>query len=157
MPTRRKTVYLANAYGFSTQQRATLLPELVSALESLGLEVWEPFERNNQTAGLEPGWAYHVGQADVRDVREADAIFAVVNGVPPDEGVMVELGIAIGLGKPTFLFRDDFRRVTDSERYPLNLMLFTGLPQHGWEGYYYTSVAEIPSPEKMLARWAAGA
>ena len=95
MTTRRKTVYLANAYGFSAQQRATVLPDLVAALESLGLEVWEPFQRNNQTAGLEPGWAYHVGQADVRDVQEADAIFAVVNGVPPDEGVMVELGIAI--------------------------------------------------------------
>ena len=157
MTTRRKTVYLANAYGFSAQQRATVLPELVAALESLGLEVWEPFQRNNQTAGLEPGWAYHVGQADVRDVQEADAIFAVVNGVPPDEGVMVELGIAIALGKPTFLFRDDFRRATDSEHYPLNLMLFTGLPQHGWERYYFTSVGEIASPEKMLAHWAAGA
>ena len=75
MTTRRKTVYLANAYGFSAQQRATVLPELVAVLESLGLEVWEPFQRNNQTARLEPGWAYHVGQADVRDVREADAIF----------------------------------------------------------------------------------
>ena len=153
-PGRRKTVYLANAYGFSARQRATVLPELVSALESLGLEVWEPFQRNNQEAGLEPGWAYRVGQADVKDVGEADAIFAVVNGVPPDEGVMVELGIAIALGKPTFLFRDDFRRATDSEKYPLNLMLFTGMPEHGWEDYYYTSLAEIASPEKMLARWA---
>ena len=157
MTTRRKTVYLANAYGFSAQQRATVLPDLVAVLESLGLEVWEPFQRNNQTARLEAGWAYHVGQADVRDVQEADAIFAVVNGVPPDEGVMVELGIAIALGKPTFLFRDDFRRATDSEHYPLNLMLFTGLPQHGWERYYFTSVEEIASPEKMLAQWAAGA
>ena len=151
---RRKTVYLANAYGFSARQRATVLPELVSALESLGLEVWEPFQRNNQEAGLKPGWAYRVGQADVKDVREADAIFAVVNGVPPDEGVMVELGIAIALGKPTFLFRDDFRRATDSEQYPLNLMLFTGMPEHGWQDYYYTSLEEIASPEKMLARWA---
>ena len=152
---RRKTVYLANAYGFSARQRATVLPELVSALESLGLEVWEPFRRNNQEAGLKPGWAYRVGQADVRDVREADAIFAVVNGVPPDEGVMVELGIAIALGKPTFLFRDDFRRATDSEQYPLNLMLFTGMPEHEWQDYYYTSLEEIASPDKMLARWAA--
>ena len=154
-PSRRKTVYLANPYGFSARQRATVLPELVTALESLGLEVWEPFHRNNQEAGLKPGWAYHVGQADVRDVREADAIFAVVNGVPPDEGVMVELGIAVALGKPTFLFRDDFRRATDSEQYPLNLMLFTGMPEHEWRDYYYTSLEEIASPDKMLARWAA--
>ena len=132
MTPRRKTVYLANPYGFSRQQRALLLPQIVDALEALGLEVWEPFQRNNQVDLSEPGWAYRVGEADFRDVREADAIFAVVNGVPPDEGVMVELGMAIALGKPTFLFRDDFRRATDSEEYPLNLMLFTGMPRRGW-------------------------
>ena len=43
-PSRSRTVYLANPYGFSAQQRALLLPEIVHALESLGLEVWEPFE-----------------------------------------------------------------------------------------------------------------
>ncbi len=150
----RKTIYLANPYGFSAQQKALLLPEIAAALAALGLEVWEPFARNNQVDFSQPGWAYRVAQADARDVREADAIFAVVNGAPPDEGVMVELGIAIALGKPTFLFRDDFRRVTDSEEYPLNLMLFAGMPREGWEDYYYTSVAEIASPDKALARWA---
>ena len=150
-----KTVYLANPYGFSAQQRAALLPALTAALESLGLEVWEPFARNNAPENLsEPGWAYRVGQGDFRDVAEANGIFAVVNGVPPDEGVMVELGMAIALGKPTFLFRDDFRRATDSEEYPLNLMLFTGLPEEGWQDFYYTRVEEIASPHKALARWA---
>ena len=152
----RKTVYLANPYGFSAQQRALLLPQIVEALEALGLEVWEPFRRNNQVDLSEPGWAYRIGQDDLRDAREADAIFAVVNGVPPDEGVMVELGIAVALGKPTFLFRDDFRRATDSEEYPLNLMLFTGMPRQGWRDYYYTSIDEIGAPEKALARWARG-
>ncbi|MCY3800248.1 MAG: nucleoside 2-deoxyribosyltransferase [Chloroflexi bacterium] len=150
----KKTIYLANPYGFSAQQNATLLPPIVAALEELGLEVWEPFTRNNQVDFTETGWAYRIGQADFRDVVESDAIFAVVNGVPPDEGVMVELGMAIALGKPTFLFRDDFRRVVDSEEYPLNLMLFTGLPEDGWENSFYTTVEEITAPEKALARWA---
>ena len=149
-----RTIYLANPYGFSPQQKRLLLPELVESLEALGLEVWEPFQRNNQVDFAQPGWAYRIGQADKRDVEQADAIFAVVNGTPPDEGVMVELGIAIALGKPTFLFRDDFRKVTDSEEYPLNLMLFTGMPQDEWRDYYYTTVVEIGSPEKALARWA---
>ena len=149
-----KTIYLANPYGFSAQQKALLLPPIVTALESLGLEVWEPFARSNQVDFQAAGWAYQVGQKDFRDVAESDATFAVVNGVPPDEGVMIELGMAIALGKPTFLFRDDFRRATDSEQYPLNLMLFTGLPEEGWQDYYYTSVEEIISPEKALARWA---
>ena len=99
------------------------------------------------------GWAYRLGQKDKQDVFDADAIFAVVNGVPPDEGVMIELGIAIALGKPTFLFRDDFRRVTDTDEYPLNLMIFTGLPQLDWERYYYTSINDIPSPDKALVGW----
>lgn len=150
---RRKTIYLANPYGFSDQQRTALLPPLVQALEALGLEVWEPFARNNEDKSS-PGWAYRIGQADMRDVLEADAIFAVVNGVPPDEGVMVELGMAVAAGKPTFLFRDDFRRAADSDEYPLNLMLFTGLPRQDWERFYYTSIAEISSRNKVLVPWA---
>ena len=149
-----RSIYLANPYGFSAQQKSLLLPELVGALEALGLEVREPFQRNNQVDFSEPGWAYRIGQADRQDVEQSDAIFAVVNGTPPDEGVMVELGIAIALGKPTFLFRDDFRKVTDSEEYPLNLMLFTGIPEDRWREYYYTTIEEIGSPEKALARWA---
>ncbi len=151
---RKKAIYLANPYGFSEDQKALLLPRIVEALESLDLEVWEPFERNNQVDFSGPGWAYQIGQADFRDVRDSDAIFAVVNGVPPDEGVMVELGMAIALGKPTFLFRDDLRRVTDSEEYPLNLMLFTGMPRDSWRDHYYTSLSEIGAEGKALAQWA---
>ena len=106
------------------------------ALEGLGLEVWEPFERNGQVDLSKPGWAHQVAQRDLQDVRDADALFAIVNGTPPDEGVMVELGAAIALGKPTFLFRDDFRRCTDSEEFPLNLMLFAGLPDQGWNDFF---------------------
>ena len=62
-----KTIYLANPYGFSAQQKAELLPPLVSALEELGLEVWEPFARNNQVDFAEAGWAYRIGQADFRE------------------------------------------------------------------------------------------
>ncbi len=148
-----KRIYLASPYGFSTQQKETLLPPLVSVLEDLGAEVWEPFAKNNQVDFARPGWAYRIGQADLSDVLACDAVFAVVNGTPPDEGVAVELGAAIALNKKTFLFRDDLRRCTDSECYPLNLMLFTGLPEAGWEDYYYTTLDEIPSPDKALVRW----
>ena len=152
MPT-KKTLYLANPYGFSAQQRSGPLQDLVEALESMGARVWEPFARNNQIDRSSPHWAYRIGQADLRDVREADGLFAVVNGCPPDEGVMVELGMAIAWGKPVFLFRDDFRRCTDSEGYPLNLMVFTGLPESGWEASWYDSIEELANPDKALAQW----
>ena len=149
-----RTIYLASPYGFSAQWKRLLLPEFTGTLEALGLEVWEPFARNGQVNLAEPGWAYRVAQRDLQDVRDADALFAIVNGTPPDEGVMVELGAAIALGKPTFLFRDDFRRCTDSEQYPLNLMLFAGLPELEWQKYVYSDVSEINDPQKALACWA---
>ncbi len=152
----RKTLYLANPYGFSAQQRQGPLAALVAALAAAGAEVWEPFERNDPGDRTGGNWAHRIARADVRDVRAADGLFAVVNGCPPDEGVMVELGLAIAWGKPTFLFRDDFRRCSDSDVYPLNLMLFAGLPAAGWEAYWYGSVAEIADPAKALACWLRG-
>jgi len=152
----RSTIYLASPYGFSEQWKRLLLPEFIAALEGLGLEVWEPFSRNGQVDLAQPGWAYDVAQRDLQDVRDADALFAIVNGTPPDEGVMVELGAAIALGKPTFLFRDDFRRCTDSEQYPLNLMLFAGLPAEGWQDYLFDSIESLSDPNKALALWTRG-
>ncbi len=115
--------------------------------------MWEPFSRNNQVDKAVAGWAWRVGQLDLQDVRSADGLFAVVNGCPPDEGVMVELGMAIAWSKPVFLFRDDFRRCTDSEDYPLNLMLFSGMPEKGWNAYLYGSVKELTDPHKALVKW----
>ncbi|MBW4619717.1 MAG: nucleoside 2-deoxyribosyltransferase [Cyanosarcina radialis HA8281-LM2] len=148
-----KKLYLANPYGFSEQQKTCILPVIVKQLELLGAEVWEPFDRNNQVDLSETGWAYKIALADLDDVKNCDGIFAVVNGNPPDEGVMVELGVAIALNKAIFLFRDDFRRCTDSEQYPLNLMIFAGLPPDTWRDFYYTSIEEIPSPDKALYKW----
>ena len=148
-----RTIYLASPYGFSEQWKRLLLPEFIGALTALGLEVWEPFSRNGQIDFAQPGWAYRVAQKDLQDVRDADALFAIVNGTPPDEGVMVELGAAMALNKPIFLFRDDFRRCTDSEEFPLNLMLFAGLPEMGWQDFVYENIVDIGRPDMALARW----
>ena len=76
----------------------------------------------------------------------------VVNGL--DEGVMVELGLAAAWSKPIFLFCDDVRKKSNWQEYPLNLMLFTGIPQQGWRDYYYQSVADILLPHKAYMQWA---
>ncbi len=150
-----KRLYLANPYGFATQLKTGPLREIQAALEAIGAEVLEPFERVGQIDFAHDGWAYDVGQKDLNDVKACDGIFAVVNGCPPDEGVMVELGMAIAWNKAIFLFRDDFRRCTDSESYPLNLMLFTGLPRDGWRKHWFESIADISDPEKALMPWLA--
>lgn len=69
-----------------------------------------------------------MAQVDLRNVCEVDALLAIVNGTPPDEGVILELEAAIALAKPIF-FCDDFRRCSASEDYQLKLMLFSAMPQ----------------------------
>ena len=157
MKPHKKTIYLANAYGFSAQQRELLLPAIVSKLEGMGLQVVEPFETNKQhidDKGNMDGW--EVGKTDARNVRECDALFAVVNGEPPDGGVMVEIGMAAALEKPIFLFRDDFRICSDMMEYPINLMAFTSYTRsrHEWKAYYYTSIAELHTRKKALYEFA---
>ena len=119
----------------------------------MGANVLEPFARNSNIDISTPGWANKVARSNLNDLKQADGLFAIVNGMPPDEGVMVELGVAIALGKQTFLFRDDFRKCTDSDEYPLNLMLFLGIPSDSWSQYYYTSLDEISCKEKAIYKW----
>ena len=148
-----KTLYLASPYGFSEHWRLKLLPEFITKLEFMGARVLEPFERNSNIDFSMPGWANKVASSNFADLRTCDGLFAIVNGTPPDEGVMVEIGVAIALGKPTFLFRDDFRKCTDSNEYPLNLMIFLGLPYVSWKEYYYSSLDEIECEQKAIFKW----
>ena len=41
-----------------------------------------------------------------------------------------------------------------SEQYPLNLMVFAGLPEREWQKYVYIDVSDINNPDKALACWA---
>jgi len=118
-----KKLYLANPYGFSKQTK-NLLKEFINIFNDLNIEVYEPFERTKSIIQKDGEWAYDLAISNFNDLKECDCIFAIVNGTPPDEGVMIELGIAIALKKKIFLFRDDFRKCSDSNQYPLNLMLF---------------------------------
>ena len=149
----RKKLYLANPYGFSKQTKE-LLDEFINIFNDLNVEVYEPFERTKQIIQREGEWAYEVARSNFDDLKECDCIFAIVNGNPPDEGVMIELGIAIALKKEIFLFRDDFRNCSDSDQYPLNLMLFLGLPKDDWEKYYFQSFQDIKSNKKRFLEWA---
>jgi nucleoside 2-deoxyribosyltransferase len=149
----RKKLYLANPYGFSKQAK-NLLQEFIEIFHELKIEVFEPFERTKQLTQQESGWAYDVARSNFNDLKECDCIFAIVNGTPPDEGVMIELGIAIALKKEIFLFRDDFRNCSDTNQYPLNLMLFLGLPKDNWENYYFESLQDIKSNKKRFVKWA---
>ena len=147
----KKKLYLANSYGFSKQTKK-LLYEFNNIFNDLNIEVYEPFERTQQISKKEGEWAYELARSNFNDLKKCDCIFAIVNGTPPDEGVMIELGIAIK--KVIFLFRDDFRNCSDSNEYPLNLMLFLGLPRDNWKKYYFESLQDIKSNKKGFVEWA---
>ena len=149
----KKKLYLANPYGFSKQTKS-LLNEFIDIFNDLNIEVYEPFERTKQIIQKKDNWAYNLAESNFHDLKKCDCIFAIVNGTPPDEGVMIELGIAIALKKEIFLFRDDFRNCSDSDQYPLNLMLFLGLPKDNWEKYYFESLQDIKSNKKRFMEWA---
>ena len=149
----KKKLYLANPYGFSKQTKK-LLCEFINIFNDLNIEVYEPFERTKKIIQNKGAWAYEIAKSNLSDLQKCDCIFAIVNGTPPDEGVMIELGIAIALKKDIFLFRDDFRNCADSNQYPLNLMLFLGLPRDDWKKYYFESLEEIKSNKKGFIEWA---
>ncbi len=149
----KKKLYLANPYGFS-KQTSNILTKFVEVFQELNIEVYEPFERTKNLISNKNNWAYELAKTNLNDLIASDCIFAIVNGNPPDEGVMVELGIAIALKKEIFLFRDDFRNCSDSCEYPLNLMLFIGLPKEGWSKNYFESLEDISSPKKNFLSWA---
>ena len=148
----KKKLYLANPYGFSKQTKK-LLYEFLDIFNDLNVEVYEPFERSKHLLQKKGEWAYDLARSNFNDLKECDGIFAIVNGTPPDEGVMIELGIAIALKKDIFLFRDDFRNCSDSNQYPLNLMLFLGLPRDNWRNYYFESLQDLKSEKKGFVKW----
>ena len=148
----KKKLYLANPFGFSKQTKK-LLGEFINIFNELNIEVYEPFERTKKIIQEEGEWAYDLARRNFNDLKKCDCIFAIVNGTPPDEGVMIELGIAIALKKQIFLFRDDFRSCSDSNQYPLNLMLFLGLPKDDWEKNYFESLEDIKSNQKGFIEW----
>ena len=150
---KKKKLYLANPYGFSEQTKK-LLYEFINIFNDLNIEVYEPFERSQHLIQNKDGWAYDLAKSNLNDLKKCDCIFAIVNGTPPDEGVMIELGIAIALKKEIFLFRDDFRNCSDSAQYPLNLMIFLGLPRDNWEKYYFESLNDVKSNKKGFMKWA---
>ena len=148
----KKKLYLANPYGFSKQTK-NLLNEFINIFQDLNVEVYEPFERTKHLISNKNNWAYELANKNLKDLKSCDCIFAIVNGNPPDEGVMVELGIAIALKKEIFLFRDDFRNCSDSDQYPLNLMLFVGLSKKNWLRNYFESLEDIVNPKKNFLTW----
>lgn len=152
-----RTLYLANGLGFSASARTLCLAPLVKAVEALGVRVIEPFADNNEVSLAHTRTVeqeLEIARLDMEGVRKSDGVLCVASSPIPDEGAMVEVGLALAWGKPVFILNDDFRYGTAGETLPMNLMLFAGMAADTWNDSYYTSVEELADADKALARWA---
>lgn len=111
-----KTVYLANPYGFveSTRRIGKFIAEQIE--KRCDLEVYEPFRDTPL------GKPHEIARANFRAIDDCEIFVAVLVGEPTDVGVAVECGYAMTQNKPVIYLRDDIRRCTDNDSYPVNLM-----------------------------------
>ena len=142
---KKPILYLANAYGF-TPTTAILLEPFIRTLSDMGYEVWEPFARHGD-GFVDP---YQLARDNANDLEAADIIFAILNGEPPDTGVMFELGYAFARNKPRVLFRDDIRTASDSHELPVNLMVAAGHDSVSFNASFYKDMDDLLNPQKTL-------
>ena len=152
------TLYIANGLGFSTLGRTRVLASIIEAVKKLGFGVIEPFADNNELSlanDRSVGAEIEIAVRDMNGVIKADGVLCVLSSPIPDEGSMIEVGMALALKKPVFYLNDDFRYQIDpaSTKLPVNLMLFAHATAKTWQRYYYTSIEDLSSQEKGLCKW----
>ena len=128
---------------------------LVAALEAMGADLYGEHgsPATIRSTGRERAGPTRSVRPTSGTKREADGLFdggqrLLIHGRGGD---LVELGLAIAWEKPVFLTIPGRLSPlqSDSEAYPLNAeMLFTGLPEMGWEGLLVQLAAqEIANPD----------
>lgn len=83
--------------------------QLADQLEAAGYSVFLP-QRDGPEDDISPGYAARIFQADREGVAAADAMVAVCDGIPMDDGTAWEVGYAYGRGIPIIGLRTDYRR-----------------------------------------------
>jgi nucleoside 2-deoxyribosyltransferase len=128
-------VYLASPLGFSTEYRS-YLERIKARLTQLGFEIFNPWEQpfsreireasgiadHDERLAAFTRLAKEIGAANEDGIRDSDILLAVLDGAEVDSGCAAEVGVAVGLGKPTYALRTDWR---DSGEFglPVNLQI----------------------------------
>lgn len=115
----RYRIYLA-APLFSEAERSYNIV-LATLLREHLFEVYVPQETGDDTDQRDVQEHLRIYEQNKKALDEADLIVAVIDGADADSGTAWEMGYAMGLNKPVFALRTDFRRVGTHEH--VNLML----------------------------------
>jgi nucleoside 2-deoxyribosyltransferase len=149
-----KTIYLASPLGFAESTRA-FMAELVAELSPVVgvLNPWDdtrfaddikraptivdPVERRALLATINTG----LGAKNAENIRAADGMVAVLDGIDVDSGTAAEIGYAYGLGKRIYGLRTDFRLTGENEVSVVNLQVRYFIDDSG--GTLVTTAADL--------------
>jgi nucleoside 2-deoxyribosyltransferase len=123
-------------------------------LHELGFEIFNPWEQPFSKAIREASrienhddrlaaytrLAHDIGAANENGIRESDTLLAVLDGAEVDSGCAAEIGFAVGIAKPVFGLRTDWRD-TGEFGLPINLQILHFIEKSG--GRLFRSIEEI--------------
>lgn len=132
----RPSVYLASPLGFAESTRAFM----VRLAADLGKHVdvinpWDDqrFAAEFESLASENDWGkrtkrlaeinHELGRKNAESIDQADALFAVLDGVDVDSGTAAEIGYAAARGKFVAGLRTDFRLAGDNHGSLVNLQV----------------------------------
>lgn len=133
------SVYVASPYGFSPATRGFYDDVLLPAIAAAGWQPHDPWADPDGSIATRFAAAdaltgdaqvdvlaeldAHLGAANERLIRTADALLAILDGTDVDSGTAAEIGFAAALGKPTVGLRLDTRRTGDNAGTTVNLQV----------------------------------
>ncbi|MCC2631556.1 MAG: nucleoside 2-deoxyribosyltransferase [Patescibacteria group bacterium] len=120
----KKKVYLASPMGFAESTKQYMYQYVIPMLESLGLEVIDPWKLTLQQE-IDEVYAikdmvvreeafktlrFVIGKRNAQGIAEADFLVANLDGQEMDSGTASEIGAGSITGKTVFAWRNDLRQ-----------------------------------------------
>ena len=138
-------VYLASPLGFSSEHDP-YREKVKSVLVAQGCTIFDPWEQEHFDQRIRKAQdimhvseriaafreiAADIGQCNEDGIREADVIFAILDGAEVDSGTASEVGFGSALGKRCYGLRTDIRDSGDFHGVPLNLQVLHFIERTG--------------------------
>jgi nucleoside 2-deoxyribosyltransferase len=118
-----RPVYLAGPLGFSAPGREYHQKVLKPAILAAGYTALDPWENTTDPVRPQVDQNDQLGAMNADMIRNAAAVFAVLDGPDVDSGTAAEIGYAAALGVPVVGLRTDTRQTGDNAAATVNLQV----------------------------------
>ena len=148
-------VYLASPLGFSSEHNP-YRDKVTAVLVAQGCALFDPWEQGHFNQRIHEAQnimdyslrviafkeiAAAIGKCNEDGIRDADLVFAILDGAEVDSGTASELGFGSALGKRCYGLRTDFRESGDFHGIPVNLQVLHFIERTG--GKLFRRIDEI--------------